>query len=371
VTRIVPAEENLAEQARIQRQSVPNPRVTTGELMLPGGSLGLVDGWDFDVSAIGKQQHLIDGVLEQRSISWLVGPSGSYKTFIAMSMAVAVATGQPWHGRQTLRAPVVYICAEGGRAWERRMAAHVQVHGLPTDREPLHMRPMPVMIGSPEWTALHTLCFQIQPGLVVIDTQAQCSTADENSNTEMSSMIRHLTRMAQDIGAHVLTVHHSGHGANGQAIRARGASAIYAAADTELTVTPKDDVADGLKLRYVDLEATKQKDMETGHVATLAPHVVAIDGAADWKGRAVSSVVMVAFDPAEDPDADMTPSEWAERLIRAGLNDGKMGRDALTKAADAQGLTLPGKNGVRSEITRLWKEACARREVSAERTMTI
>jgi hypothetical protein len=339
-------------------QEVARLNGTTGRIEAVS-SLGMRDGFAFDLAAIGKTPHLIDGVLEQQSTAWLIGPSGTYKTFTATSMAVAVATGRPWFGRDVVRGPVIYVCAEGGRAWDKRMAAYAQVHGLPEDRSPLHMRPMPIQIGSPEWVALCELVSHIGPAMVVIDTQAQCTlTYEENSNTEMAKAVSHLTGLSQRSGACVLTVHHSGHAGEGRSIRGRGASAVYAAADTELTMTPKEDDCDGLKVPYVELSATKQKDMPMGHLMSLGPAVVTIEGASDWKARPVTSVVMQDYDPIQQEDS-MTADQWAERLIRVGIIQ-PMGRDKLTEAARSKGIDLPGKATVRAEITRAHRQKVAR-----------
>ena len=48
------------------------------------------------------------------SIGMLFGGSGTFKSFIALDAALHVVHGLPWMGRLTMRAPVIYIAAEGG-----------------------------------------------------------------------------------------------------------------------------------------------------------------------------------------------------------------------------------------------------------------
>ncbi|MER6610231.1 AAA family ATPase [Streptomyces sp. NPDC000927] len=318
------------------------------------------DGWQYDLSGLGAQPHLIRDVLEMQSTAWMVGPSGSYKSFIALSMAVAVATGHHWQGRETCAGPVVYICSEGSKAWGKRMAAQIQMDPtLKEDRRPFHMIPAPVQIGSPEWTGLVAALEQIKPALVVVDTQAQCSNEyEENSNSDMAKVCAHLAKVAQMTGSAVLTVHHSGHMKEGSQIRARGASAIYAAADTELTVLPKTDKADDIELRYVEVTASKQKDLRGGHLIHLAPHVVEIEGTSDYYGRPVTSIVMMPYEPVE-PDEKPSPETWARRLYAAGVRE-PMGRDRLADQAVTLGLSgFPGKITERAEITKRHKALCA------------
>jgi hypothetical protein len=347
---------------------LPGPRAATGA-MSGMNSLNLTDGWQYDVASIGAEPHLIRDVLERQSAAWLVGPSGSYKSFIALSMAICVATGRPWYDRETYAGPVVYICSEGSKAWGKRMAAYAQVHGISGDRHPFYLRPAPIEIGSEEWEALAALLEHVRPALVVVDTQAQCATAaDENSNSEMARIVKRLAAMANRTGAAVLTVHHSGHGKEGRDIRARGASSIYAAADTELKVVPKEQTIDDRgqeSIRYISLEASKQKDMPTGPVVTLSPHVVEINGATDYYGRPVTSLVLVDIDPPKGDDAS-TPEEWAAMLYAAGVREA-MGRDRLIQEANVKGLEgFPRKAAEAAKVAKAHKELIARKAAEGQ-----
>jgi hypothetical protein len=71
----------------------------------------------------GETHALVDGVLPSGSITVAAGNPGDFKTFIAMDLATCVASGRPWHGRETARAVVLYIAAEGGDDIHVRRAA--------------------------------------------------------------------------------------------------------------------------------------------------------------------------------------------------------------------------------------------------------
>lgn len=72
---------------------------------------------------VGETKWLIDGVIPSGSINWMVAAPGSFKTFLALDMAAAVACGRPWHGRETDEAVVLYLAAEGGNDIHVRRAA--------------------------------------------------------------------------------------------------------------------------------------------------------------------------------------------------------------------------------------------------------
>ena len=68
-------------------------------------------------------QTTIEGLVPRGGVTWLYGPSMSFKSFIVMSMAAAVSSGSIWMGRRTEESVVVYVGAEGGDALHVRRAA--------------------------------------------------------------------------------------------------------------------------------------------------------------------------------------------------------------------------------------------------------
>ena len=68
-------------------------------------------------------RDVVEGLVPSRGVTWLYGPSMSLKSFAAMSMAAAVATGSPWLSRATQKAVVIYVGAEGGVSLHVRRAA--------------------------------------------------------------------------------------------------------------------------------------------------------------------------------------------------------------------------------------------------------
>lgn len=66
---------------------------------------------------------VIQGLVPTSGITWIYGPSMSFKSFVAMSMANAIAEGDDWLGRKTKKSQVLYIGAEGGDGLQWRRAA--------------------------------------------------------------------------------------------------------------------------------------------------------------------------------------------------------------------------------------------------------
>jgi hypothetical protein len=96
------------------------------------------------------------------------------------------------------------------------------------------------------------------PGVIALDTLARTLSGDENSNADVSAYIRCLDRIKERYpGSTVVIVHHVGHG---DQTRARGASALKCALDTEIRVQINADTATGRKTMTVS--NSKAKDAE-------------------------------------------------------------------------------------------------------------
>lgn len=270
---------------------------------------------------------LIDGLLNLDSESWIIGPPGSKKSFVALDMAGAVSTGRPWQGRDVLAGDVVMIVAEGSAGIGKRIKAYRQTHG-PIGT--VHVLPRPVQAkDAGAWAVLVEACRRLAPVLVVVDTQHRVTVGlEENSATDMGYYIQAVGAIRKATGACVLTVHHTGRKGGD----ARGSSALDGAQDTELTVVPDG----GHKLRAL-LKITKQKELEEGDPIRLAFGVREVGQ--DVKARAITSLAVLApdaWDSAEIETAEREDWElhWrgvAAQIVRVLAEQG--GDIGLTEAA--------------------------------------
>ena len=58
-------------------------------------------------------EYLIDDVIEEKSLIGLIGPSGSGKTFVALDIALSLATGKDYHGFGASKGLVIMSAGEG------------------------------------------------------------------------------------------------------------------------------------------------------------------------------------------------------------------------------------------------------------------
>jgi hypothetical protein len=223
-------------------------------------------------------QPLVNGMLDLDTTAWLIGASGSYKSFVALDLAAHVGLGRNWRGRGVHQGEVIYVVAEGARGMKLRVEAWEREYGPMKD---VAFLPMPVQAKSDGWAVLVEVCRRRRPVLVVIDTQARVTIGlDENSNSDMSYYAEAVDRIKRATRACVLTVHHLGR--NGT--NARGASAIDGAQDAELRVEKKGAYS-------IELHMDKQKDQaEEGPVRVRLRR--SEGGMDEETGRDLSSLVL-------------------------------------------------------------------------------
>lgn len=216
-------------------------------------------------------EWLIDGIIPKGGVVALYGPPGTYKTFVAMDMAMSVACGIPWQGHEAKKGFVAYIAAEGGTGISIRVAAWAKEHDMPESLIDVGWltEAIPVYAESEDLAdVMRRVSEEIErdPALIVIDTLARCFDGDENQQEDMGRFIGGVDRLRKEFGATVLVVHHTR--LDGQ--RERGNTAFRGAADTMLAV--------GVGERHGDIRLTcsKQKDAEEFSELAFRAKVVAL-----------------------------------------------------------------------------------------------
>ena len=215
-----------------------------------------------DQVTIHKTDWLLEHWLVRNTLAGLVGPSGSCKTFLAVDWACRIATGVHWMGGEAKRGGVFYLAGEGHAGLRKRIRAWETYFDVSIDGAPLYLaNNLPFLVESSQalgtLDAIEALTDEMlfnnggaEPALIVVDTLARAmGAANENTAQDMGALIRSMDWLRSRFEACVLAVHHTGHGEAG---RARGSSAFYAALDSEFLMKPDDT--------RIALTATKTKD---------------------------------------------------------------------------------------------------------------
>lgn len=238
---------------------------------------------------------LVRGVLERDSLAMFFGDPGSGKSFGAVDLAAAVATGRDWHGHRVTAGPVLFIAGEGRNGLARRFRAWQVVAGASLEKADIYLSPGATALT--DWPAVELLTEAAadiarrlgrSPVLVIVDTVARnFGPGDENSTADMTDFIRGCDEIRQTLGCCVLLVHHSGHG---DKTRARGAMALKGALDFEYRFQ-RDESG------VIRLEATKVKDHE--FPPPMAFKLAPVELGNDAEGEPIRSAVLrpVSYEP--------------------------------------------------------------------------
>jgi ABC-type transporter Mla maintaining outer membrane lipid asymmetry ATPase subunit MlaF len=74
---------------------------------------------------IYNPKYLIDGIIEESSLVGLIGPSGAGKTFVALDMALSMATGKDYHGLFAKKGLAILSAGEGHLGIPRSNVCHL------------------------------------------------------------------------------------------------------------------------------------------------------------------------------------------------------------------------------------------------------
>lgn len=268
-------------------------------------------------------EYLVAGLLVKNSLAAIVGPSGTFKTFVALGIAGAVGTGKPWHRREVNRASVVYVSGEGSGGLRARIMAWEQHYGQ--EMNDCHFLTQAVqMLDRKDVDAFIEAVQQLPeaPGLIVFDTLARCIVGgDENSAKDMGEFVAAADRVRIETGATVLIVHHTGKSGD-----TRGSTALPGAMDTIINIDRHGD--------FVEVKCGKQKDAEEFATISFARRIVEMpDGATSLilepseeayvalrRGTAKSEEVRNrVLDALRQAPEGLRAGEWGEAVENAGV----------------------------------------------------
>lgn len=178
---------------------------------------------------------LVEGVVAEGELTMLFSESGVGKTFLALALALSIATGQTWLDRTVAQGPVLYLPSEGFDGFPARIGAWFAHRGILRDGVPFHIGEYEFPLNDPEvFAEFDEYLGEIRPKpkLIVIDTlTGMTSGIDQNSASDMAKFAETCKTLKIITGASVLVVHHSGHKDKG---RSKGAVDLWAACDRVL-----------------------------------------------------------------------------------------------------------------------------------------
>ena len=260
--------------------------------------------------------EVVEGLIAAEQMTLIYGASNSGKTFWALYLAAAIASGEPFHGRRTDGGLVIYVAAEAPESVKKRVMAIKKFTGW--NLENLAILPYPLDFHASDQSALGLIRaikgVEGERGMkaraIFGDTMARMSPgANENSGEDMGPILKRMDMVVRETKASWVGIHHEGKDATRGA---RGWSGLRAHVDTEIQIThekgariaavtkqrdlPSNGDQMGFKLEIVQMGVNKWGEPDTTCVAvpdqSVAPKKTRLEehkeffmAAWDWAGQ--------------------------------------------------------------------------------------
>lgn len=188
-----------------------------------------------------EQRWLIEGLWADMAVGIVGGEPKCCKSFLALDVAVSVASGTPCLRRFAVRQPgpvLLYAAEDALDVVRRRLMGIATAAGVSFDALDVHVitaTSLRLDVGNDRDRLAQTMA-AIRPRLLILDPLVRLHRIDENVTSEVAPLLAYLRELQREHGASVMLVHHAKKGAGriraGQALR--GSSELHAWGDSNL-----------------------------------------------------------------------------------------------------------------------------------------
>lgn len=317
-----------------------------------------------DLATLPLSEWLIKPILLENTTAFLVGDTGTWKSFISLNWSMFLGQEQP----------VMYIAGEGNfttrvEAWKRHYGkTGGKVYFSKFSLQPGNIEHQPLILKAVE---------ELRPVLVVIDTLNRAAIGlNENDQSDMGKFLDACDKIRLVNGACVLIVHHTNRGGS-----ERGSSALKDGADTFIKATKEGDI--------VKLTCEKQKDRPDFEPLYWRSEIITLPDLVYSDGEQATSLVVLPVDTASiespNPSAPLMGNQKevltalaAELFAETGATTKRLqdfmggkwaseaGRNAITRALNTllkKKYAVQGRKGEPYKITQAGLDVVSQQEL--------
>lgn len=196
-------------------------------------------------------QWLVRDLWAWPAVGFIAGTPKSCKTWLALELAVAVASGRPCLGGHQVDKPgpvLLYAAEDSAEAIRERVEGIAKAREITLGRLAVSLiteTGLRLDLDTHRQRLLATI-EHMRPRLLVLDPLVRLHRADENSSAEISELLGFLRELQRQFGVAIALVHHvrkSSAAQPGQALR--GSGDLHAWSDSSLYILQKNN---GLQL---------------------------------------------------------------------------------------------------------------------------
>jgi len=188
------------------------------------------------------QRWLVEELWGAKSVGVIGGAPKCSKTWLALDMALSVATGTACLGKYAVPEPgpvLVYLAEDALPVVRERVEGMARHRGLDLARVEMHVITAPTLRldRGPDRTRLLETTRLLRPRLLLLDPLVRLHGIDENNAGEVAQLLAYFRSLQRQLELSVVLVHHTrknaaGGAAAGQGLR--GSSDIHAFGDSNL-----------------------------------------------------------------------------------------------------------------------------------------
>lgn len=162
----------------------------------------------------GEVRWLIEDLWGHRAVGLIGGAPKSFKSWLALEMAVSVASATPCLGRFAIEEPgpaLVYLAEDSIPAVRQRIQALANRHQADLDALDVHVITVPSMrvdLARDQVRLMKTVR-DIQPRILVLDPLVRIHRIDENSSADVSGFLAYLRGLQRELDVAIVLVHHT------------------------------------------------------------------------------------------------------------------------------------------------------------------
>ena len=270
-----------------------------------------IRGPDLVRKKITNPLWLVNRLLPESGVCVIGGEPKATKTWCALEMGMALATGTPAFGEYEARDKkhvAVFFAEDGERSVKARIAALADSRHMEQEKAVEDMdficRGNLDLLNKEDMADVVAACKAMPNlGLLIMDPLRDLHSANEDSSTEMSKVTHALRALRDELGCALLFVHHahkSGKDTEGRrpGQRLRGSSAIHGAVDAGFYMSGTD--TDGKSYWHNDVCV----EIKEGAGAGVIKLTLNLDNDDGGTARGGSWVVDRAMEPERGKPAD-------------------------------------------------------------------